>query len=216
MIEIDTSDLVLEVQRRREAGANCAEHEAELVARVLPTLRKVAMRFSESARGSLSVEDLIQVGVIEALKLIPRYRFGAFEQVVRFRAMRACVDQIRLHSQDVHESAGAQVPSRRMRLKTTPAPMVAVVDAVEAEMGEAGEDPETLLSAHQEAARMRRCVNNLPLPYRDIVAWVHEIGRPKKTLRTLAVERNEPFSRVQALLKEGEARLRALLELEGC
>lgn len=80
---------------------------ADLIMRLLqPTIRRVAMRFGASARGSLSKEDLEQVASIEAFKFFSKYDHSSagstsFEQHVYRRALRACVEHTRMHATDV-------------------------------------------------------------------------------------------------------------------
>lgn len=80
---------------------------------VQPTLKRVASRFSRKARGSLEVEDLLQIASMDALKVFDRYNHElrgstTVEGHVAYSASRACEDQIAMHSADVHVSDDAR------------------------------------------------------------------------------------------------------------
>lgn len=74
-----------------------------------PLFRKVASRFTPSARGSLALEDLEQVAAIEAFKCLSKYdaaraRSTTFEAFVYRYAKQRCAEHVRLHATDVHVS----------------------------------------------------------------------------------------------------------------
>lgn len=103
--------LVVEWQGADSAGQ---KRLGSLIIRLLqPTLKRVAARFTVTARGSLATEDLEQVAAIEAFKFLSKYKHAdagstTFEQHVYRRALRACAHQIETQRADVLPSRNAQ------------------------------------------------------------------------------------------------------------
>jgi RNA polymerase sigma factor for flagellar operon FliA len=102
------SEVVVTIQQARRCGetASAKRLSNELIALLLPILKKGARRYLRSA-GSLSLDDLLQVASIEAFKCIDRFdasRGQTFEQWCYWRVKCAIEEQLRLHSSDVHVS----------------------------------------------------------------------------------------------------------------
>jgi RNA polymerase sigma factor (sigma-70 family) len=124
--------LVVEVQRLKREGIDVEVKKitSEILIAVKPVLLKATRHFAPSARGSLSEEDLLQVGAIAVLKLLNKYDHEkrgtwTFEGFVLQDAKRAMRDQIWRHSADVMISEGA----RRGRTKKEVDVRVSVVSS---------------------------------------------------------------------------------------
>lgn len=228
--KLSLEELVSEVQRLRACGDVAASKalESHLIDMLRPTLARVAGRFTPSARGSLTADDLFQVCAIEALKLIPRYenRGSAFVSVVYRHALSACRDHIYSQAADVTVSYHERKRGTdAVRVKSRDAKVQVDASGDGPNSGLWGESlglegrftvgdatPEALLSAAQSEAQVRRLVNQLPTALGDLVAWVHGIGRPRKSLREISRETGQARSKLDAQLKQAEAALRVLLE----
>ena len=207
---------------------------------LMPMLQKLAMRF-EGSRGTLEVEDLVQVGLIAMLRCVPSFnpsKKQTFDWWAFHHANRAIMDHVRLHSSDVRPSHGAQ----RGRVKNTDA-VETTVWSRDARLGvvpkDGGQDaeftgenrkqghsmqaggrdlpatPEAMLELAQDKALVRRLLNRLPRPMRDLVAAVHGVNQDQESsLRSIARDWNEPRAKLDAMLKRGEALLRKMLERE--
>lgn len=219
---------VVEIVLKVQSGAS----PDELIALLLPTLQRVAHRFSPAVLGALEPEDLVQVGAIEALKFVSKYDHAkrgneTFEAHVYRRALRACLEYIRLHAHAIHLPDDV-ARGRRPAKGVTPAHLPLWLNTGEDDWFDealspersteavaipaAAEDtPEAQLITLQEHARLRRAVNRLPAPLSDVVAWVWGIGRPKRGIRDIARDRGVSPSRVQKELKRGEALLAKML-----
>lgn len=117
--------IVVGIQELKALGKASEARRAtnEYVQAITPLLLKVARRFSPTAMGSLRREDLIQVGLIRALKLLDVYDHARasvalsrtqgvsasklLEDLVYRSAMRDMAEHIRRHAHDVNVSDGA-------------------------------------------------------------------------------------------------------------
>lgn len=239
---MDATQLVLQIQQAADP-AEAKRLTNDLLQVLQPFLRVVSNRFSPTARGSLSVEDLMQVGGMEALKLVPKYdhaRRGSqtFEDLLFRRAVRACMDQVRMHASDVHVSDGAArnrgvkkvglavVVNSRDNVDTvhrldkrgmadfSNVPSSFEGSSIRSGQEEAAETPESLLSEQQEAQLMRAAVYRLPAAQREIVCEVYGIGRPTASLREVARKLDVNRARLAGLLEEAQAALKAEIERE--
>lgn len=225
--------LVGEVKRLQLEGltrqAKCAL--GELLTELKPIVEKVARRFTASARGSLSHDDLVQVGSIAALAIIDRYDptrergRSMLEQMVYREAMRECTQHIRLHSSDVHMSDNA---ARGRTKKTGEATRVLSLDAPSGG-GDGAEDGATLYDAfgveetttaehmligEQTNVQIKALVHNLPHEQRALVRWVYGIGQPAASIRDVAIQLRVSRAYVAAVLAEARRALKAMLDAE--
>lgn len=210
----------------------------DLIVALQPVLLGAA-RSLKARWGSLMLEDLMQVGAIELIKAIDTFdltKSQSFANWVYFRARRAMLNQTRLHSADVKPSDGAQ-RGRVKKLAVEAHVQVFSRDEPYSGPGPSGADdpafsgtvqhssnktlgaeesvsPEQALDAAQMDVLMRRCINRLPQSMSDLVAWVHGIGRPEKSLREIAREKGQPRAKLDAMLKRGEQLLRKMVERE--
>lgn len=243
----ESAAIVVDIQDLRTHGGEQAlktvrRLEGTLLLRMRPAIEGIAKKhFKPRQLGSLELDDLIQAGGIAVLRFIPRFdpsKCGdqTFEQVAYRWVHRAMLDHVRLHSQDVQPSEGAQ----RGRVKHAPEAVGAIVVSRDAAFrvtpqegqGDAeftGENwnagmaagstelpvtPEDLLSNRQMETLVRRSLNRLPARLNDLVSWVHGIGREKMSLREIARQWNEPRARLDAMLKRGETLVRKMVERE--
>lgn len=233
----DITGTVLLVQELERQGAvkEARRYAQEVVQRCKPLLRS---RARQLAAGSVTFEDLMQIGALEVWRSIAKFSVTAargqpFEYWARARAYVRMRNHVVLHAYDVHMSDGA----RRGRTKSAGTVGVEWIESQDAphpydndlrprssfwadywdgqiRRGDAAPSPEEMLEAAQMEALVRRYVNRLPAPLRDLVAWVHGIGRPRASLREIARQWNTPRARLDTDLKRGERMLRRLIERE--
>ncbi len=193
------NDLVTEIQHLAPDDPRRPVLIRELYTAALPTLRRVAGRFTNL--GSLEPADLLQVGTVELLKLLNRWRpaMGPFGAVLFVSARRACLDQLRLHSTSLRPSDAAQKRGGARR------PMA--VELTEANAGVA-ESPEDAVGRAQLQALVRRAVGALPRQARDTVRMAHGVGGARVTLRARAVREGRTFASVRREVQVAEELLR--------
>lgn len=191
--------LVLEVQARRARGAGETDATSELLRLVMPILKRIARRYTPTARGSFDLEDLEQIGAIATLKFIDRYQHGrawgasTFEAMLAFEANNACKEQIHQHGRPVRRWGPLPVPSF---VEIEIAATVATSDT-----------PEALLASARTLAALHRGLNRLSPARRDLVQRHFGIGGPARSLREIG--RKEQIARCH-LARERDA---ALLEM---
>jgi RNA polymerase sigma factor (sigma-70 family) len=228
------TELVVELQARRLAGdmSGAKRLEGELVRVMWPLLVQSARRF-EKALGSLSLEDLLQVGALEVHKAVStfnveRARGQTFEQWTYFRARRAMKDLVGWQSADVTltDRARRGRPEKRRGDNVTPLH----VESQDRKGGEgqehesapvfassilalqvADETPEDAAASAQSLERLSRALRDLPAQQRDAIARAYGIGRARQSVREISRELGVPRARIDQWLAVAVAELRSLM-----
>lgn len=93
----------------RQAGGDASRAEAQLVELLMPIMRREAGRWSR-ARGTVQAEDLVQEGLLAALRVASVYEVeaGEFSERISRAVRRAMRDHVEAHAQDVHPSYHAR------------------------------------------------------------------------------------------------------------
>ncbi|MCP3060961.1 sigma-70 family RNA polymerase sigma factor [Myxococcus sp. K38C18041901] len=224
-------ELALEILRLRDEGAHFSARRlsGELLVQMEPALRTLVRRFAKS-RGSLSVDDLVQVARLEAVKALDTYRpekkgSQCFVSWATWRARRVLREHVRLHAVDVRPSDAAQ--RGRTRSGRTDAP-TAVISRDEPRESQSGAEleahdaarameyltAEELLSVGEQVARMYFALAEMEPLVRELVSRVYGLGRTRQSIRDLAREWGMPRWRLDALLARARVRLRRKLEEE--
>jgi RNA polymerase sigma factor (sigma-70 family) len=191
-----TVELVAEIQRRIAAGMNAGDLETVVLKRVESLVRKVAARF-ESSRGSLEVDDLVQVGMEATLKLVRRgfkpSKGGddkMFKGLVIFNARSRIHYAVKTQSLLVRPSLEDQEAGARM----SPKLLVGIDDEIRRRKDTF--DVEDAVARREVAALLRACLGRLPPKMRQLLVQVHGIGREPRALRQIAWERQVPKTKV--------------------
>jgi RNA polymerase sigma factor (sigma-70 family) len=236
----EASAVVAEIQELRAAGR---EREAGRMSDRLMRLAPIASLLRECAfavkeRGSLSIDDLKQVGAIEVFKAIRTFDPSSgttFEYWCRYRVNRAIRDQVMLHSSDVHAShhdkrkSPSQISKRSqagdegiaVQVVSTDAPVkdgdgrdvepaTRFADADPSAV-QPHETPEQLFESAEQDARVREAVRSLPTLEREIVKRVYGFGYEKQSIRSIEVTMNIPRAKAALLLKRGMGLLQKAL-----
>ncbi|MCY1045599.1 sigma-70 family RNA polymerase sigma factor [Corallococcus sp. bb12-1] len=225
-------ELVSEIHGRHAAGeVSRARQLTDALLRLLePQLRRQARTF-EKLSGSLLEDDLVQVALIEALKAVgtykPEKRGGqTFATWVEWRARRAIMDQIRMHSADVHPSDSAQ-RGRKGKAKTPRVPLLVSRDSPTESLPNSATQlhdaalalevatVEELYAVQEECARLRREVLKLDPQLRELVSRVHGLGQKAHGVRQVAIEWNQPRSQLDVMLARAHEQLRERMEAKG-
>lgn len=205
---------------------------ANLIIRLLqPTIKRVAMRFGASARGSLAREDLEQVASIEAFKFMSRYdhaKMGSttFEQHVYRRALKACVVYAEMHGADVRPSRHLQQAAKGHATGSYKGRKVETFCRVEsrdatvstsgsvAEPSTEENTPEQLLASAQDRECLRSALARLSDEQREIVREAFGLGTLDSgaSLRDMARRRRVPRSRLATDLDEAISAVRRLMK----
>lgn len=198
----DHTQLVAQILASRAGGDRKGAERltSVLIQRLEPLLRRAANRF-ERRRGSLSVDDLMQVGRIEVVKAIDSFdaaRSKTFATLVWWQARRAMNDEIRLRAADVRPSAGAQ--------KKRTGDLRVIIDNADAYDDE---DPEPLADVQIEAEQARvlllKLLHRLPRHMADLVRKVHGLGGVEPmSLRDVAKTTGQNRMKLAAELKRAE------------
>lgn len=175
------SVVAAQVRAGRDAGFPVARAETELVRLLTPRVRTEAVRWVRAGT-SLQVDDLVQVGLMAALRCVCRYELSTsdFEPFVHREVRRSLRDYARLHSHDVRPSYDAQ--RGRTAGGASRCSVVSWDDlpTTEREDGEHSREsalPEEALAANQERARLLRLVATLPQEERHLVERRFGLGR---------------------------------------
>ncbi len=216
------------VREIRSAGESArARRLTEALLRLMePQLRRQARRY-EKLRGSVQEDDLVQVALLEVLKAISTYRpekrgKQTFSTWVEWRARRAIMDQIRMHSADVRPSDAAQRGRKGQGKAPRASPLVSRDDPAEAlpcsltKMHDAAlaleaATIEDLFMLREECARLRHEVLRLDPKLRELVSRVHGLGRESRSVRQVALEWSEPRGQLDAMLARAHEHLRERL-----
>ncbi|NTX32828.1 sigma-70 family RNA polymerase sigma factor [Myxococcus sp. CA033] len=220
--------LALEILRLREEGAHFSARRlsGELLLRMEPVLRTLARRFAKS-RGSVGVDDLVQVASIEVLKALGTYlpeKKGSqcFVSWATWRARRVLREHVRLHAADVRPSGAAQRGRTRSGKAVMPVEVISRDEPDEALPGSVMEahdvaqarefmSVDELLSTCEQVARLYFALAEMEPELREVVVRVHGLGRPKQSVRELAREWGAPRWRLDALLVRARGQLRRRL-----
>lgn len=200
---------------------------ANLIMRLLqPTVRRVALRFGASARGSLAQEDLEQVASIEAFKFFSKYEHGrrgagnsgSFEQLVYRRALKACVVYAEMHGADVRPSRHMQQAAKGHATGSYKGRKVEASCSLEntddTQPEAHTETPEKQLADVQTLEQLRIAISFLSDERREIVREAFGLGTldSAASLRDMARRRRVPRSRLATELDEALTELRGELE----
>jgi DNA-directed RNA polymerase specialized sigma24 family protein len=222
---VTLEDLVIEIQRRRAAGDSVEALETILLQRVAPVLRTVARRFRADVRGALAIDDLTQVGAIEALKLSKAYDAsrggpGMFTALL-FREVRSkCYEVVRLHSQVFRPSLHLQQAGAKRLSPYRPsgdAPGASLPESILSvweinKGGTAMESPEESTIRAHAAERLRRCMAMLPRALSNLLARFHGLNGPATSILQLVKELGMPKGQLTKMLRRAHMRLRRLFE----
>lgn len=220
------------VELQQSSGVRRRSLQGDALKRVRALLRRVAARFTASARGSLAQEDLEQIGAIEALKVFDRYdhaRRGSqcVEDLVNRAAMRACVEHIQRHAHDVHvsdwgtrgrqsidgvHSIGKRSPaSIKVHSYDSPAEDETQVGAAARYRSEEALSPEKMLENAQTSTQLRRALGKLTKEQRELVLRFYGVGQREESLRSIAALTDRSRAKLAAELECALAALRLLM-----
>jgi RNA polymerase sigma factor (sigma-70 family) len=227
--------LVGEIKALRAEGKAAAANRLanELIASLRPTLIKVARKLAGGA-GSLTEDDLVQVGAIEAFKAIDTYdhtKRGAqqFYSWVFYRALRACKEELRLRANMVRASDGEQ-RGRTKRGAAEKPPKIVVVSTTRQAHNKGDDGPaegvefnviveesapscEEMFGTAQEVRRLRTKLYEMPQQQRDILCRAYGIGRPEEASeRDLSQQLGVSRARVKDTLEAARGALRRRME----
>lgn len=193
-----------------------------LVTQTIPLIEALAHGFK--ARGSLTVQDLIQEGALESAKQAqhfdpskgPRFDFFAFPRI-----KGAMARAIRRQGVDVHISDHAATRSGTYSDRERPSVVVVSVesgaswntDETGIPAGVQLEDecpltPEEAYAAEEQSIALRRAVARLPSEMREVVRSVYGLGCPVESIREIALKNHCSRRRVDTLLEEAREILR--------
>lgn len=179
-----------------------------------PLVRKLARNIVN--RGVLEVDDLVQVGLIAAMRAVQTFqadrsrRPDALRRRVRFLAWRAMRDHARLHGQSVNQAERAFY-RRTARQRAGEPDVHPTLEQVDESEHSRGITPEMAAMRVEDRRRVRAAIHRLPRREREVMLWLLRNQRPASGL---AAELRIPVKEARLLVREGHARLREMLEVE--
>lgn len=210
------TQLVAQVHERRAAGdVRGVERATSLLIQAMDPLLKRAAARLERQRGSLAVDDLLQVGRIEVVKAIDTFdptRAQSFSTLVWWGARDAMLDAVRLHSADVRPSHGAQ--KGRVKKAGVIATTVESTDAATDEREDATPLADQQLMDEQARVLVRKLLHRLPRHMADLIRKVHGIGVVSMSVRDIAETTRQNRARLTKELKRGEQLLGQMVARE--
>lgn len=239
-IDLDISLMVVQWQGHTAEGetTKAARIADKVISLLRPLFKRIAAKFTASARGSLGLDDLEQVAALTAFKLMAKYaheRRGSmrFEDLVRREATSACDKYIRMRAHVVHvgdwsarkRRGGGSAPPDRTAPQIEPTD----VPPTRTDHKNGGHDqvgsaftfaidtitPESLLSGLQDIEKLREVLGRLTAADRELICDVFGIGKEERvSLRSLAERHGVPRSKLAAQLEDALKFLRFMIERE--